>query len=100
MSKKRRYFSAEEKVAIIREHLVGKVSAADICDKYELHPNMLYKWQKEFFENGANAFKSPKKKNSDKQKIADLEEKIRYKDGVIVELLQDHITLKKRLGEK
>ena len=100
MSKKRRYFSAEEKVAIIREHLIGKVSAADICDKYELHPNMLYKWQKEFFENGANAFKSTKTKTSDKRKIADLEEKIRYKDGVIVELLQDHITLKKNLGEK
>ena len=100
MSKKRRYFSAEEKVAIIREHLVGKVSTSDICDKYELHPNMLYKWQKEFFENGANAFKSTKATTSDKRKIADLEDKIRYKDGVIIELLEDHITLKKSLGEK
>ena len=100
MSKKRRYFSAEEKVVIIKEHLIGKVSTSDICDKYGLHPNMLYKWQKEFFENGANAFKKPKNNNAEKQKIAKLEEKIRYKDGVIIELLEDHITLKKNLGEK
>ena len=100
MSKKRRYFSAEEKVVIIKEHLIGKVSTSDICDKYGLHPNMLYKWQKEFFENGANAFKKPKNNNGEKQKIAKLEEKIRYKDGVIIELLEDHITLKKNLGEK
>ncbi|MCK4826931.1 transposase [bacterium] len=53
---KRRKFTAEQKVRILRQHLVEKVSIADICDKHGLHPNLFYRWQKEFFENGAAAF--------------------------------------------
>ncbi|MCA1962134.1 MAG: transposase [Desulfomonile sp.] len=55
---KRRRFSAEDKVRILRRHLVDKVPVSDLCDEQGLHPTLFYKWQKEFFENGASAFGS------------------------------------------
>ena len=97
--KKRRNFPGEEKVKILKEHLVGQVPVSDLCDKYNLHPNLFYKWQKEFFENGAAAFNKDTKKVKSEKRIKELEDKLKYKDGVIIELLEDHITLKKNLGE-
>ncbi len=96
---KHRNFTAEDKVNIIREHLINKIAVSDVCDKYRILPTQFYKWQKNFFENGTAAFNQPHKKDSEKRKITELEDKIRYKDGVIVELLQEHMTLKKILGK-
>jgi hypothetical protein len=31
-------------------------SASELCDKHGLQPTVFYRWQKEFFENGAAAF--------------------------------------------
>ena len=53
MSNKRKKFSAEENVRILRLHLVEKQPVSDVCDKFSLNPNVFYRWQKEFFENGA-----------------------------------------------
>ena len=56
--KNRRQFSPQQKVAILREHLVEHVPVSDLCDKHKLHPTLFYQWQKAFFENGAAAFES------------------------------------------
>jgi transposase-like protein len=57
MAEKRRFFSAEEKVTILKEHLLDKKPLSDICDKYQIQPPMFYRWQKQFFEKGAAAFR-------------------------------------------
>jgi len=56
MTKQRRTFTAEEKVAILRRHLLDGAAVSDLCDEYGLHPTVFYRWQKAFFENGAAAF--------------------------------------------
>ena len=56
MEKTRRQFTPQQKVAILREHLVEHVPVSDLCDKHKLHPTLFYQWQKAFFENGAAAF--------------------------------------------
>ena len=56
MSKKRTNFTPEEKVAILKKNLLEKVPVSDLCDQYGLHPTVFYRWQKEFFDNGARAF--------------------------------------------
>ena len=48
------------------------------------------------FTNGTVAFNNHRKNDVEKRKITELEDEIRYKDGVIVELLQEHMTI---LGE-
>jgi|SRR5579864_2735681 len=103
MRKERKHYSAEEKVAILKRHLLEKVSVADLCEEYSLQPTVFYRWQKEFFENAATAFESkqrPSLQIHEKQKrIEFLEKKVQRKDEVLAELMAEHIALKKSLGE-
>ena len=99
--KNRNHYSAQEKVAIIKKHLVDKVPISDLCDQYKLQPTVYYRWQKQFFEQGNRAFEgeNKNKKNGEARKIIALEEKLRSKNDVLSELMEEHVKLKKSLGE-
>ena len=100
MKKERRQFSAPDKVAILRRHLVDKVPVSDLCDEHLIQPAQFYQWQKQFFENGAAAFGKPGRQKRDLQaeRIVALEQKLVQKNEVVAELLQEHVQLKKVLG--
>ncbi len=49
MKNGRRKFTGEEKMAILRRHLVEKVPVSDVCDQAGVHPTLFYRWQKELF---------------------------------------------------
>ena len=100
----KRSFSPEEKVAIIRRHLVEGVPVSDLCDELGIKPTQYYAWQKQFFENGSLAFqrqnaKNRQQPNREQKKIAALLETLRLRNEVVAELLQEHVQLKKELGE-
>ena len=101
MTKKRRNFKSEEKVRILRKHLLDHIPVSDLCEEIGISPTIFYRWQKEFFENAATAFdrKSGKREKKLEQQLSKLREKITYKDGVIAEIMEAHIQLKKNLGE-
>src|SRR5258708_9035812 len=101
MRKERNHYTGEEKVAVVRRHLLDKVLVSDLCDELALQPTVFYRWQKEFFENGAAAFsgKSRPDHHAEQQRIEFLEKKIQSKDGVLAELMAEHIALKKSFGE-
>jgi transposase len=103
MRRERKQYSAEEKVAILRRHFLEKVPVSDLCEELNLQPTVFYRWQKEFFENGAVAFQSkerPSRQVEEKQKrIELLERKVQNKDEVLAELMAEHMALKKNLGE-
>jgi transposase len=102
MRKAKKHYSAEEKVAILRRHLLDKVPSRT-CVRLGLRPTVFYRWQKELFENGAAAFQAqerPHRQVEEKQKrIEFLEKKVQTKDEVLAELMAEHIALKKTLGE-
>jgi transposase len=102
MRKERKHFTPEEKVAILRRHLVDKIPVSELCEELGLRPTVFYRWQKELFENGATAFQSqerPQRQVEEKQKrIEFLEKKMQTKDEVLAELMAEHIALKKVLG--
>lgn len=101
MKKKRRNYTPEEKVFILKRHLVEGVAVSDLCDEYRLQPKVLYSWQQQFFENGTAAFirdeKSCKRKAD--ERIQWLEEKLLRKNEVLSELMEEHVKLKKGLGK-
>ena len=101
MRKERKHYTPEEKVAILRRHLLDKVPVSDLCDELGLQPTVFYRWQKDFFENGAAAFsgKSRPDHQAEQQRIEFLEKKIQTKDEVLAELMAEHIAFKKSLGE-
>ena len=101
MSKDRKHYTAKEKVAILRRHLLDHIPVSTLCDEYQLQPTVFYRWQKQFFEQGEVAFSSAPKSNTSalEQKVASLEEKLRRKAEVLSELLEEHVALKKSHGE-
>jgi transposase len=101
MKRDRKHYTAEEKVSILRRHLLDKVPVSELCEELGLQPTVFYRWQKEFFENGAAAFepKTGPKHPAEQKRIEHLEKKIQTKDEVLAELMAEHVALKKSLGE-
>ena len=104
MARHRRHFTPEQKVALLRLHLLEKKPISDICQENKLAVNLFYLWQKQFFDNGAAAFTNPGKRGKTVEdlkdkKIAALEDKLRRKHEVLSELMEEHVQLKKELGE-
>ena len=101
MKKERKYYTAEEKVAILRRHLLEQEPVSKLCDELGLQPTVFYRWQKEFFENGAAAFQAKGRtdQQAGKDRIELLEKKIQRKDEVLAELMGEYVALKKELGE-
>ena len=56
MTRQRRHFGADQKVALLRLHLLEKKPVSDICQEHDLSVTLFYLWQKQLFENGAVAF--------------------------------------------
>ena len=107
MRKQRKQYAPQEKVAILRNHLIEKVPVSRICDEYGLKPTVYYRWQKQFFEQGAVVFQ--RSGNSEvsrlKRQVAALEEKVtrsetslREKNEVVAELMDEYVAPKKALG--
>ena len=99
--KNRKHYTGPEKVAVLKRHLVDKEPVSQICDELGLHPTMFYKWQKQFFENGAAAFENNRRPAVDPRdaRIGKLEGKLQQKNEVLSELMEEHVKLKKELGE-
>jgi transposase len=103
MSKQRRHFDGTQKVAILKRHLIDKVPISNLCDELDIYPTQFYAWLKEFFENGHAAFDNGRKAKSVEDakdhKIEQLEAKLQRKDTVLAELMEEHVLLKKSLGD-
>lgn len=101
----RRHFSPEQKAAIVRRHLIDKVAVSDLCDEYKIQPAMFYEWQRRLMDNAEKAFepatgeRRPGREAQLEARIAQLEAKLAKKDAVIAEISEEHIALKKELGE-
>ena len=107
-TEKRKSYAAEEKLAIVKEHLIGKKPVSEICEQYGIVPSLFYKWQQALFDHGAQALE---KKNGGHQRresrqVQRLEQelertraKLANKHEVLSELMSEHIALKKSLGD-
>ena len=102
MTRNRRHFSGTEKVAILRRYLVDHVPISELCSEYGLAPTCFYRWQKQFFENGAAAFRAQQatpRQSGDASRIQALEQKLLRKHETLSELMEEYVQLKKLLGE-
>ena len=107
MTDSRKHYTAEQKIAILRRHLLERVAVSDVCDENSIQPSVFYRWQQQLFENGAAAFGPPAKGPSSPtgevkvliQKVSTLEEKLTRKNEVLSELMEEYVKLKKALGD-
>lgn len=106
MSKRsRRQHTIEQKVMILRRHLVDKVAVSDLCNEYKLQPSVFYHWLKQALENLGAALAPAMPNGADRREKdlasenAKLKDKLAKKDGVIAEISAEYVNLKKELGE-
>ena len=106
--RKRRIHSNEQKAEILRRHLVDKVAVSDLCDEYRLQPSVFYGWQKQLMSNlelaleatsGKRARGVATRERALERKVAALEARLIKKDNVIAEISEEHVALKKELGD-
>ena len=99
--RERRHFSPQQKVAIVKEHLVDGVPISDLCDRHHLQPAQFYLWQKQLFENGSVAFERKTKSSGPtpaERQVEVLRAKLVTKNEVIAELMEENVSLKKLNG--
>ena len=96
----RKRFSSKEKMMILRELLENKVQIGELSEKYHIHPNVIYNWKKILFEKVENPFddKREKTNNKSEEKITRLESKLKDRNSLISEILEDNIRIKKTLN--
>jgi hypothetical protein len=105
MSEKRRQWTGEQILAILKRHLVEKVELSRICEEEHISPSMFYRWQAQLFTEGAAVFQRKNGQSERRerletlQKVAALEAKLQKKNEVLSELMEEHVQLKKELGE-
>lgn len=98
----RRQHSGQDKVKILRMHLLEGKAVSDVCEQHRINPSLFYQWQKTFFENGARAFEGSGNARTDtklEKQVEALESRLQRKHEVLSELMEEHIRLKKDLGE-
>src|SRR6201982_557892 len=75
MGLSRRQFTQEFKLAAVRRLEMG-ASIAEVARAFEVNPNVLHRWRREFREGPGNAFPGLGKKRWDDTQQAKLERKI------------------------
>jgi transposase len=75
MSLSRRKFTKEVKLAAVQRLETGS-SIAEVARAFEVNPNLLHRWRKEFRHGPRNAFPGMGKRRWDETKVAQLERKV------------------------
>ena len=103
-TRKKKRWSPEEIAAIVRRVLVDRVEVSKVCEEAGCCPSQVYRWQKQLFDGAAAVFQR-RNGGADKQvkaaevKTSKLEAKLRRKDEVLSELMEEHLRLRKSLGD-
>src|ERR1700733_11948150 len=104
MSEKRRQWTGDQILVILKRHFVNKEDISKICQEQEIQPSQFYRWQAMLFEDGAAVFQRKngnaerRELEAEQAKSAALEAKLQKKNEVLSELMEEHVRLKKELG--
>ena len=90
---KKRQYSANEKVKIIRRVLEGNEKISEVADQLGINPNLIHRWKKELFEGAADVFAKTSKKQDDKTiKVQNLENEVKRKDQIIAFFAEENLS--------
>jgi transposase len=95
--KTRKKYSAEEKMRIVLEGLRGENTIAELCRREGIHPNMYYKWSKEFLEAGKQRLTGDTQRQADNQEVQAMRTENEQLKQLVAELSLKNRVLKKSL---
>jgi len=74
--KSRRKFSAEFKAKIVLEALKERSTVEELARKYEIHPNQIHHWKKEFLNNASSVFSAGESLSEEKKRFEEEKERL------------------------
>ena len=93
--KTRKKYSVEEKIRIVLQGLRGEETIAELCRREGIHPNMYYKWSKEFLEAGKQRLLGDTKRHADGREV----QMMRQENGQLKVMVAE-LSLKNRMLKK
>jgi transposase-like protein len=83
---------------------VDRVDISKVCEEAGVHPSQLYRWQAQLFGSGAAIFerRNPGQHRAlarAQERVSALEAKLQKKNEVLSEVMEEHVRLKKSVGE-
>ena len=104
MRQSRRHFSVAQKAQIVRRHLSGKEPVSKLADEFGVQPSQIHIWVKQVLDQAERAFdrpagRPPRVEQLQAKLVEQLQAKLVKKNEVIAELMEEHVQLKKELGE-
>ena len=65
----RKHYDSKFKAKVALEALKGEHSTTELASMYQVHPNQISNWKKQFIENMATVFDRPRKKAEQESEI-------------------------------
>lgn len=98
----RKYLTAKEKFAIVKEQLTTKTGVTEICKKYGIAASQFYRWQELFFEGALQGLETTRRNGAETTKaekqIEDQKPEIERMREVVLEIAAENVQLKKSPG--
>jgi transposase len=103
-SRRKKRWKPDEIASVLKRVLLDRVEISKVCEETGCCPSQVYRWQKQLFDQSASVFErtngsADKRVKAADAKAADLEAKLGRKAEVLSELMEEHLRLKKSLGE-
>jgi len=93
----RRRFSAEEKIRIVLEGLIGEDTIPALCRRECISPNLYYNWSKEFLEAGEQRLMGNTKRQADSTEVTELRKKNDQLKHLVADLSLKNVVLNRSL---
>lgn len=96
MTKKRKRWTAEEKLRIVLAGLQGDIEVSELCRREGINPTQYYGWKKQLLGSASRVFHGQAEKPSAKEQR--LEKDLGRAKDVIAEITAENLELKKGLS--
>ena len=96
--KKRRRWTASEKLRVVVTGLEGSVEISELCRREGINPTQYYLWKKQLMQSAAKVFENGRS-SQPSAKEQRLESELRRAKDVIAEITAENLDLKKGLSD-
>lgn len=91
----RRKFTPEEKIRIVLEGFRREVTVKELCSREGIHPNLYYRWLRDFMEAGKSRLQRDTVRDATKHEVETLKRENAQLKQLVGELSLDMYVLKK-----
>ena len=97
-AKRRRRWTADQKLKIVLETLQSDRKLAEICRREGISPTQVYQWRKQLLASAEAVF-ARRKHNGEDRRVAKLATENQRMKNVVAEITAENLDLKKTLSD-